>query len=85
MIAEPKLDEHGLQYYDHVPEEFRLATVKDLDNGMFQHNTAFLVHSYYTKVFYPHRVRYVFPESMVSFLKDGRIYIYQSPKEYGSQ
>lgn len=76
MIEAPKIDEHGLQYYEHVPEGFRLATEKDLKNGLFMNNTGFLVHAYHTRVFYPHRVKIAFPESMLPFLKDGRIFIY---------
>lgn len=77
MIEAPKIDKYGLQYYDHVPEGFRQATIRDMEKGLFRNNTAFLVHSYHTKVYYPKRVRILLHESMIPFLKDGRIYIWE--------
>jgi hypothetical protein len=76
MIEKPKIDEHGFQYYETVPEGFRLANIRDLEKGLFRHNTGYLLHSYHSPVYYPRRVLFMFPKDDIPYLKDGRVWIY---------
>lgn len=78
MIEDPKIHELNYKYYDHVPEGFRLATLTDLEKGLFKHNTGYLVKSSLVEEYYPRRVKIIFSESDITFLKVGMVWIYKS-------
>lgn len=77
MIEDPKTDEHGLQYYDHVPEGFRKATRADLEKGYFKHKAPYLLQSFHNGNYYPRRVNIVFNQEHLPWLQAGRLLIYK--------
>lgn len=77
MIEDPKIDEHGLQYYDHVPEGFTRATRADLEKGYFKHKAPYLLQSFHNGNYYPRRVNIVFNQENLPWLQAGRLLIYK--------
>jgi hypothetical protein len=63
-------------YYDHLPEEFRLATEDDYNNGAFINNRAFLIKRHDEEYYECHRVKFPVKPKILEFIRAGRVFVY---------
>ncbi|HNS47046.1 MAG TPA: hypothetical protein PKH94_07390 [Bacteroidales bacterium] len=70
-----KTDEHGFEYYDQLPSDFRLASMEDFEKGFMNHGRSILVLSSTDERYECYQVNNPLSDNLRLFTNLGRLFV----------
>ncbi|HRZ20063.1 MAG TPA: hypothetical protein P5184_00235 [Bacteroidales bacterium] len=71
-----RIDEHGFEYYDQLPADFRLACMDDFEKGFLSRGKTILALTSDDQRFEIYRVNNPLSEDLRLFISLGRLYVH---------